>query len=81
MTDEEIKADWDNYMNGRPDIKSELIFRLRDLEGKHIDILNTDPEDKFHITTSWSYEYAMFELVHLYKSIDWSKYYLIWCGY
>lgn len=81
MTDEEIKADWDNYMNGRPDIKSELIFRLRDLEGKFINILNTDIEDKYHITTSWSYEYVMFELVHLYKTIDWSKYYLIWCGY
>ena len=81
MTDEEIKADWNNYMNGRPDIKSELIFRLRDLEGKFIDILNTDIEDNYHITTSWSYEYVMFELVHLYKTIDWSKYYLIWCGY
>lgn len=81
MTDEEIEEDWKNYPEGRPDIKERLIYHLRDLEGKYIDILDTKPEHKYHITTSWSYEYVMFELVYLYKTIDWNKYYLIWLGY
>ena len=41
----------------------------------------TDIKDKYHITSSWVYEYTMFELIHLYKTIDWDKYYLIWLGY
>lgn len=81
MTDEEIEKDWKNYPEGRPDIKKRLMYHLRDLEGKYIDILDTKPEHKYQITTSWSYEYTMFELVHLYKTIDWNKYDLIWLGY
>lgn len=81
MTDEEIEEDWKNYPEGRPNIKDRLIYHLRDLENNYIDILDTKPEHKYHITTSWSYEYTMFELVHLYKTIDWNKYDLIWLGY
>lgn len=81
MTDEEIKEDWENYPEGRPNIKERLEWHVRDLEGKYIDVFNTDINDKFHLTTSWTYEYTMFELIHLYKSIDWNKYYLVWLGY
>ena len=59
------------------DIKNQLQNHVRDLNY----VLNTDPNNKFSITNSWDYEYAMFELVHLYKLIDWNKYSLIWCGY
>lgn len=81
MTDEEIKEDWKNYPRGRPNIKERLEWHVRDLENKGIDVLDTDINDKFHLTTSWTYEYTMFELIHLYKTIDWEKYYLIWLGY
>lgn len=33
------------------------------------------------ITTSWKYEYAIFELVRLYKSTDWNKYGLLFFGW
>ena len=59
------------------DIKNQLQNHVRDLNY----VLNTDPNNKFSITNSWDYEYAMFELVHLYKLIDWDEYSLIWCGY
>ena len=62
-------------------IKERLEWHVRDLENKGIDVLDTDINDKFHLTTSWTYEYTMFELIHLYKTIDWKKYYLIWLGY
>ena len=81
MTDEEIKEDWKNYPESRPNIKERLEWHVRELEGNYIDILDTKPEHKYRITTSCSYEYTMFELVHLYKTIDWNKYYLIWLGY
>lgn len=33
------------------------------------------------ITTSWKYEYSIFELVRLYKVTDWDKYSLIFMGW
>lgn len=81
MTDEEIKEDWKNYPEGRPNVKEKLEWHVRELEDKHIDVLDTNIKHKYRITSSWVYEYTMFELIHLYKTIDWDKYYLIWLGY
>lgn len=33
------------------------------------------------ITTSWKYEYGIFELVRIYKSFDWKKNVMIYYGY
>lgn len=33
------------------------------------------------ITTSWKYEYSIFELVRLYKTTDWNKYGLLFMGW
>lgn len=38
-------------------------------------------ESNHAITTSWKYEYSIFELVRLYKSTDWEKYGLIFMGW
>ena len=75
---------WNNIVNSEAsieEIKEQLRTHARELDYKHRDILNTDPNNKFSITFSWVYEYAMLELVHLYKLIDWDEYSLIWCGY
>ncbi len=75
---------WHNLIDTENDLevlKERLRSLVRELDYKHLDVLNTDPKNKFNITNSWDYEYAMFELVHLYKLIDWDKYSLIWCGY
>jgi len=37
---------------------------------------NTD-----EITTSWKYEYVIFELVRIYKTFDWNNNILIWVGW
>jgi hypothetical protein len=39
--------------------------------------LNRDDE----VTTSWKYEYAIFELVRIYKTFDWKKNVMIYYGY
>jgi hypothetical protein len=33
------------------------------------------------ITTSWKYEYAIFELVRIYKTFDWKKNVMVYYGY
>ena len=38
-------------------------------------------EDGEEITTSWKYEYGIFELVRIYKSFDWKKNVMIYYGY
>lgn len=42
--------------------------------------INLD-EDRDAITTSWLYEHQIFELVRLYKAIDWDKKCLLFYGY
>ena len=37
--------------------------------------------DDAQIVSSWEYEYAIFELVRLYKSFDWENNYLIFLGW
>lgn len=38
-------------------------------------------EKGVEITTSWKYEYGIFELVRIYKSFDWKKNVMIYYGY
>jgi len=33
------------------------------------------------ITDSWFFEYALFELIRLYKTIDWDNYYVVYLAY
>ena len=42
--------------------------------------LNLD-EDKPRLTDSWLYEHTIFELVRLYKSIDWDKHCVLFYGW
>ena len=78
LSDEEIKKNCDIYYHGRPDYKALFLFKLRDLQNT---ILNLDTDRPYNITNSWKYEYLMFELVHIYKMVDWTKYDLIWMGW
>ncbi len=43
-------------------------------------IYNTDIYRK-HIVDSWYYEYEIFELLHIYKTFDSSRYYMLWTGH
>lgn len=40
--------------------------------------LKNDTEE---VTTSWKYEYIIFELVRIYKTFDWENNILIWAGW
>lgn len=45
------------------------------------DSLPYNLEKKDSITTSWKYEYSIFELVYIYKKFDWENDLLIYYGY
>ena len=47
---------------------------------KHHYPYDIDVENE-QLVTSWRYEYAIFELVRLYKSFDWEKYNLVFYGW
>lgn len=50
--------------------------------GKYFDILPIDlDENRERITGDWSYEYAIFELVRLYKVFDWENNELVLVGW
>lgn len=56
--------------------------KLDSWSGKYFGIspINLD-EDKERITDDWSYEYAIFELVRVYKSFDWENDDLVLIGW
>ena len=43
--------------------------------------LNLDADDKLHITSSWLYEHGIFQLLHIYKTIDFDNYDIIEFGW
>lgn len=44
-------------------------------------IVDTNNSNKWEVTSSWDYEYAIFNLVHILKSIDWEQDTLLFYGW
>ena len=82
MTDEEIKASEDFY-GERPNIESIFRTKINDLinGGLFPDERKNQIKGERALLYTWDYEFDLFNLIHLYKTIDWDKYYLIWQGY
>lgn len=73
------------WWNGIEDIgercKDAVQSKVREW-GNRWNIKPYDLEDnKYSIVNSWLYEYEIFELVHILKTIDWNKYDLIFMGW
>ena len=60
-------------------IEEDIVNRWKYWKGK--DVLNLNEENKELITNSWLYEYSIFNLVHLLKTIDWEKETILFCGW
>lgn len=78
MTDEECLEDKDMGYR-RPNLTASFRHQIYDLKKLKIDKENILKHKV--LMDTWQYEYDMFNLLHLYKNIDWDKYYLIWLGY
>lgn len=62
--------------------KYEIKDKLDSWSGKYFGISPIDlNDDKERITGDWSYEYAIFELVRVYKSFDWENNELVLVGW
>ncbi len=60
---------------------SELYMHIRDFssEWNYLTPYSLDHGDQ--VTDSWKYEYAIFELVRIYKHFDWKKNIMVYYGY
>jgi hypothetical protein len=60
----------------------EIIEHVRSMRTEWVCLTPFDLENgREEITTSWKYEYGIFELVRIYKSFDWKKNVMIYYGY
>lgn len=50
-------------------------------EGKFVDYLNTDESDPHSLSRFWDFEYLVFNLIHLLKTLDWENKQLVFYGY
>lgn len=63
-------------------LKREVQDKIDSWSGKYFGISPIDlNDDKERITGDWSYEYAIFELVRVYKSFDWENNELVLVGW
>jgi hypothetical protein len=69
ITDEEQSALYD------------IIKHVRDMRIEWTSLRPFDLTTGDEVTTSWKYEYSIFELVRIYKSFDWKKNVMIYYGY
>ena len=60
-------------------IEEDIVDRWKYWKSK--DVLNLNEENKELVTNSWLYEYSIFNLVHLLKTIDWEKETILFCGW
>lgn len=69
----------DTTLKSEDKIKKDINDRLYDWKNNYV--LSQDENDKNRVTISWLYEYSVFNLVHLLKTIDWEKETLLFYGY
>ena len=58
-----------------------IIEQIKDMRSEWTCLIPYNLERGDNITTSWKYEYGIFELVRIYKSFNWKKNVMIYYGY
>ena len=58
-----------------------IIEHIRSMRTEWTHLTPFDLEKGEEITTSWKFEYGIFELVRIYKSFDWKRNVMIYYGY
>lgn len=59
----------------------DAIQHIRSFRTEWVQLKPYDLSEGDSITTSWKYEYGIFELVRIYKSFDWKKNVMFYCGW
>lgn len=59
----------------------DIIEHVRNMRTEWVNLTPYNLTKGSEVTTSWKYEYGIFELVRIYKSFDWKKNVMIYYGY
>lgn len=79
---EMIYNHYERLCQGKEDIQRFLASRAREWCSKFLDPYYLDQEHTDgEIVASWQYEYAIFNLVYIYRTFDWDNDYLIYSGW
>ena len=75
------KFDFTNITDEEQTALYKMITHVRNMrtEWTHMTPFHLDKGDE--ITLSWKYEYAIFELVRIYKTFNWKKNIMVYYGY
>lgn len=58
-----------------------IIYHIRNMHTEWSKLTPFNLEEEEKVTTSWKYEYAIFELIRIYKTFDWKNNFMIYYGY
>jgi hypothetical protein len=73
-----IKTFYSNILN---DNKADLLKFIKENASEWLQLTPYDLDNGPEVTNSWKYEYAIFELIRIYKSFDWGNNKMIYYGY
>lgn len=59
----------------------DIIEHIRNMRTEWVNLTPYSLTKGSEVTTSWKYEYGIFELVRIYKSFDWKRNVMIYYGY
>jgi hypothetical protein len=75
------KFDFDKITDDQQTTLFEILDHIRSMRTEWTCLTPFNLEKGNQITTSWKYEYGIFELVRIYKSFDWKKNVMFYYGY
>jgi len=75
------KFDFTKITDDQQNALFEIIEHIRSMRTEWTCLTPFNLENGDEITTSWKYEYGIFELVRIYKSFDWKKNIMFYYGY
>jgi hypothetical protein len=77
-----VYQNYEKLAQGKGDAQSFLESRAREWCGKYLSPYYLDEEKTDGaIVSSWQYEYAIFNLVYIYRTFDWEQDYLIYSAW
>lgn len=81
LEDDKYKFDFTKITDEQQTALYNIIQHVRNFRTEWTCLTPYDLEKGDEITGSWKYEYAIFELVRIYKSFDWKKNVMMYYGY
>jgi hypothetical protein len=79
--DNKYQFDFTKITDDEQNALYKMIEHIRSFRSEWVSLTPYDLYNGDSVTTSWKYEYEIFELVRIYKSFDWKKNVMYYYGY